>query len=278
MEPHTGLNIVDYSVIGIILLSGLLALMRGFVREVLSLAAWVGAYFIAAKEYKFAEPWTHKLIRNETGSTALAAVIIFVVALTVLTLAGYFIARLIRGRTLTSIDRSLGFLFGLFRGALIVCLVYLGASYIPWLNMDKLDKAEAPPQIYLDTANTAPAEPDKDKDKDKAGVKDESAKDNDKPPELLVEAKTRPAMAYGANILRAYIPEKAIEQTMQKYDDKYQKAKTDAHQAVDTKTEQMLGVPGKPPPPADEKKDDTTSYNNQDRSTLNNLVNQQGNQ
>src|SRR5580698_4884696 len=165
MEPH-GLNVLDYSVLGIVLLSGLLALMRGFVREVFSLAAWAGAYFAAAKYYTLAEPWTHRWIKNQTGATALAAVIVFIVALTILSIAGHLIAKLIRGRALTAIDRSLGFLFGLLRGVLIVCLCYLGASYIPWLNMDKLDTAHAAPQIQTDAAN--PGKPDeKDKDKDK---------------------------------------------------------------------------------------------------------------
>src|SRR5580698_1016553 len=101
MEPH-GLNVLDYSVLGIIVLSGLLALMRGFVREVFSLAAWAGAYFTAAKYYTLAEPWTHRYIKNQTGSTALAAVVVFVLALAILALAGYLLARLIRGKALTA--------------------------------------------------------------------------------------------------------------------------------------------------------------------------------
>lgn len=284
MEPSHGLNLLDYSVVSIILLSGLLALMRGFVREVLSLTAWIGAYFIAASNYKRLEPWTHQWVHNPNGAIALAAVIIFIVSLTILTLIGWLIARLVRGKTLTSIDRSLGFLFGLVRGVLVVCLVYLGATYIPWLNMDKLDKADAAPQLDI-SAQPPPGGAEKDKEA--------ANNEPDTPPPWLVEARTRPALAYGANILKAYIPTKEIEKTMQEYDDKYNNDRNAATQKAidDAKTQDMIGIPGKSPPPPEANTAGPTApatpapnptaspaYNSQDRSNLNNLVNQKSNQ
>jgi membrane protein required for colicin V production len=245
MDPQHGLNVLDYSVLGIIVLSGLLALMRGFVREIFSLAAWAGAYFTAAKYYPLAEPWTHRYIKNQTGATALAAIIVFVVALTIFAIAGHLLAKLIRGRALTAIDRSLGFLFGLLRGMLIVCLLYLGASYIPWLNMDKLD---------------APVETNS----VEQGKEAEKTRERDKPPEWLVEAKTRPALAAGANMLKVFIPEKEIEKTMQQYDDQ----KTEGHRMIEEQAHDMLEAPAASPA----KPEGASGYDDKSRSNLDSLI------
>jgi membrane protein required for colicin V production len=253
MDPQHGLNILDYSVLGIVLLSGLLALMRGFIREVFSLAAWVGAYFAAAKYYGLAEPWTHRYVKNQTGATALAAIIVFCVALTALALVGHLLAKLIRGRALTAIDRSLGFLFGLLRGVLIVCLLYLGASYIPWLNMDKLDES----------AQAKSAEPPVEQAKE-----DDKNRDRDKPPIWLIESKTRPALAAGANALKVFIPEKEIEKTMQQYDDQ----KVKAHNAIDEQTHDILGMPAA----GSGKQENPPAYDDKSRSNLDNLIIQKG--
>ena len=250
MDAQQGLTILDYSVFGIILLSGLLALMRGFVREVFSLAAWTGAYFAAAKYYNLAEPWTHRYIKNQTGATALAAVIVFVLSLTILALTGNLLARLIRGKALTAIDRSLGFVFGVLRGVLIVCLLYMGASYVPWLNMDRATTAhgegKTPDQIQGN---------EKSKDKEK-----------DEPPEWLVDAKTRPALAAGADVLKQFIPEKDIEKTMQKYDEQ----KGNAHKMIEDQAHDILTTPGT----ENTKTETPPAYDNRSRSTLDNLINQ----
>src|SRR5580692_6080730 len=95
MDPHTGLNNLDYIVLGIILLSGLLALMRGFVREVLSLGVWIGAYFIAIRCYPLAEPFTKKYIKTPSLATDIAGVATFCVAFILLSIVGMLIARLV---------------------------------------------------------------------------------------------------------------------------------------------------------------------------------------
>ncbi|MDP9128457.1 MAG: CvpA family protein [Pseudomonadota bacterium] len=245
MEAHHGLTVLDYTVLGTILLSGLLALMRGFVREMLSLAAWAAAYFVAAKFYPVAVPWTHEYIKNLTGANALAAVIIFIMALIVFTLVGYLIARLIRGRALTAIDRSLGFMFGLVRGVLIVCLLYLGATYVPWLNMDKLDKPNASEVVKEDNGTV---------------VKE---KEFDNPPEWLVYAKTRPGLNYGATMLKTFIPEKDIEETMKEYD----KQRSAAQRDITEREHDIFSAPG-----ATTKQEIAPAYDNRSRSNLNQLI------
>jgi membrane protein required for colicin V production len=238
MEPAHGLTILDLSVFGIVLVSGLLALMRGFVREVFSLAAWTGAYFAATQYYALAEPWARHWVKNKTGATALAAIIVFILALTILSLAGYFLAKLIRGRALTAIDRSLGFVFGVVRGVLIVCLCYLGASYIPWLNLN-VEQTET----HFEGAKEEPKE---------------------KPPEWLVQAKTRPALAAGADILREFIPEKAIEKTLQEYDDQ----KKNAHHIIENQAKDLLDDTMR--------EKNTPAYDDKNRSDMNQLIDTKG--
>src|SRR5262249_54080199 len=116
MEQHSGLNIVDIVVFATILLSGALALWRGLVRELLSLAAWVGAAMATVYFYPHLRPWMHEHIKSEFGADAATGLTIFCAALIVLIPIGYLISGLVRGRALTAIDRSLGFVFGLGRG------------------------------------------------------------------------------------------------------------------------------------------------------------------
>ena len=245
MDPHTGLNDLDYTVLGIIALSGVFALMRGFVREVLSLGAWAGAYFAAAKLYPYFEPNVHHYIKNPTVVTAVSALGIFIFVLVVLTLLGTLISGFVKGTKLTSVDRSLGFLFGLMRGALVVSLVYLGAVTILWPDIDKLEAVS------------------KDQENDRTKVA------KPLPPEWLMEARTRPAMAYGAHELRVFIPQSQIEKTTQKYQDQ----KAAAQHLLDQQKLDMLSTPvtssGKAP-------EGTSSYDNSSRDILNQLVNQKG--
>jgi len=122
---HSGLNIIDLAVFATILISGLLALWRGFVREMLALAAWAGAGIVTAAFYHPLQPWMHHHIKNEVTADAATALSLFCGLLLLFIPIGYFVGGLIRGRALTAVDRSLGFVFGLARGAVVVCLLFL---------------------------------------------------------------------------------------------------------------------------------------------------------
>jgi membrane protein required for colicin V production len=246
MEPHTGLNNLDYIVLGIILLSGLLALMRGFVREVLSLAVWVGAYLIAARYYPLAEPTARHYIKSPSLATDVAAVSVFIIAFIVLSLISYLIAQLVQGRALTAIDRSLGFLFGLLRGALVVCLVYLIAVALIWPDIDK--PPEPAPSVEAQTQNPAEAK----------------EKDKNQPPQWLMQAKTRPFIAYGAAWLKNFVPEKQIEETTKQY----MEQKASAQHVIDQKTLDVLSTPAVPGAHDDK----APSYDDKNRAGLNNLI------
>lgn len=121
---------LDAIVAGVVVLSALIAYFRGFVREALSLASWVGALF--ATLYAFTP--VREIAREHIPMPMLADITtgagLFVVSLLVLSLIGGAIARRVSQSGHGAIDRSLGFLFGLFRGALVVAVLYMLATWI----------------------------------------------------------------------------------------------------------------------------------------------------
>jgi membrane protein required for colicin V production len=115
----------DLIIIAILALSALLAFMRGFVREVLSIGAWVGAALATIYGFPLAQPFARKYIEVALFADIAAGVTIFVVALIILTILSHALSKNVRDSALGAVDRSLGLLFGLVRGAVLVCLAYL---------------------------------------------------------------------------------------------------------------------------------------------------------
>ncbi|MBC6404339.1 MAG: CvpA family protein [Rhodospirillales bacterium] len=120
-----GLTVLDVAVLGVILLSALLALMRGFVHEILAFSAWIGAAVATIYGFPFAQPYARELIDISLLADIAVGVTIFLVSLVVLTLFAKLLAELVQGSRLSAIDRILGLLFGMARGAAIVCLAWL---------------------------------------------------------------------------------------------------------------------------------------------------------
>jgi membrane protein required for colicin V production len=119
------MNWLDLGVIGIIALSAVFAFARGFVREALSIVAWVGAAAITLYGFNWAYAQLDLHIKNPLLSQIVAGLSLFIASLVVLTILTGFLARMVHASGLTPIDRTLGFIFGLARGALLVCLAYL---------------------------------------------------------------------------------------------------------------------------------------------------------
>jgi membrane protein required for colicin V production len=115
----------DLIIIAILALSALLAFMRGFVREVLSIGAWVGAALATIYGFPLAQPYARKYIEVVLFADIAAGVTIFVAALILLTILSHALSKNVRDSALGAVDRSLGLLFGLARGAVLVCLAYL---------------------------------------------------------------------------------------------------------------------------------------------------------
>lgn len=124
------INVLDLIVLVVLLLSAVLAFFRGFVHETLGIAAWVGAGLAALYGLPVIQAEVRKLIPVTWAADAAAAVAIFLVTLLVLSILTRAIARKVQDSSLGSVDRSLGVLFGLARGAFLVGLAYIVLAWL----------------------------------------------------------------------------------------------------------------------------------------------------
>lgn len=123
---------VDWIVVGIIVLSTGLAWMRGFMRELLSIGSWIAAGFATLLGLPLARRYAEEKIGDPLFADIAAGVAIFVVTLIICSIIGHFIAKRVQGSMLGPVDRSLGLLFGVVRGALIVSALALILIEFVW--------------------------------------------------------------------------------------------------------------------------------------------------
>lgn len=125
------INGLDLAVCVVLLISALLAFVRGFVHEVLSVAAWLGALAAATYGLPYARPFAHKIIPFGWAADAAAATVIFLTVLIVLGMISHAIALRIQKSALNNLDRTLGFVFGLGRAVLVMGV---GLIVVDWLT------------------------------------------------------------------------------------------------------------------------------------------------
>lgn len=124
------MNALDLAIIAVVALSGLFAFMRGFVKEALSIAAWLGAFFVALYGYPYAQPFAERFLPRGPVAGIAAAVSIFVMALILLTLLTSRLSRRVQDSSLSALDRTFGLIFGLVRGVVLVSLAYLALAWV----------------------------------------------------------------------------------------------------------------------------------------------------
>lgn len=124
------MNPLDLGVIAIIVLSAIFAFARGFVREALSIIAWVGAAVITIYGFSPVLIAVSPLVNNVLLAQLIAGFGLFIISLIILTVITGLVARTVRSSALSPIDRTLGFIFGIARGAFVVCLAYLLLDFV----------------------------------------------------------------------------------------------------------------------------------------------------
>ena len=139
---------LDLGVIGVILVSALLSLMRGFTREVLAIASWAAAAAAAYYFYPAVMPYATPYIHKEIVAQAVSAAAVFFVTLIIVSLFTVRLADAILDSKIGALDRSLGFLFGAARGFLLAVIAF---SIFNWLVAEKQQPE------WVRTAKTRPA-------------------------------------------------------------------------------------------------------------------------
>ena len=124
------ITIFDGIVIGVVLFSAVLAMVRGFSREVLSIASWAGSVAAAYYLYPLLVPYVKNYTSDDRIAIAGSAGIIFLIALIVISFITSRIADFIIDSRIGALDRTLGFLFGAARGIL---LLVVAVAFWNWL-------------------------------------------------------------------------------------------------------------------------------------------------
>lgn len=130
-------NAFDLVVVAVLVISGIIAFFRGFVHEVLAIGAWVGAALATLYGLPHLRPVAREYIPLTWAADLAAGAAIFLIVLMVLALMTRALSRRVQNSALGALDRSLGFLFGLARGALVVAVGFL---VVAWLWPDPDDR------------------------------------------------------------------------------------------------------------------------------------------
>jgi len=143
-------NFVDICVLAVIGISALLALSRGLVKEVLSILSWVGAVVAVIFLLPRAEPIVGQYIKEPLLAQIASGIGIFILALVVFGIANHYLSANVRSSALGALDRSLGLVFGIVRGAVVVCVAYILMSFAipnPASRPDVIREARTEPLV-----------------------------------------------------------------------------------------------------------------------------------
>ncbi|MCW8901282.1 MAG: CvpA family protein [Gammaproteobacteria bacterium] len=123
----------DLIVLSIIVLSIIVSLMRGFVKEALSLAGWLVALWVAMTFSSGMAELIGSSIKDPTLRLLTAFVSLFILSLIVGSIVNFFATQFVQRAGLTGVDRTIGVVFGLLRGVLLVTIIVmlLGLTTLP---------------------------------------------------------------------------------------------------------------------------------------------------
>ena len=137
------MSIIDITIILIMLISLIIGIYRGFVREALSLCSWVAAIWLAYHYAWHMSSYLASYIEQSPLRVVLAYALIFVVSLLIFSAISHFLHSLASNSGISGVDRSLGVLFGVTRGIAIITVLILVARFMdftgqPWWSESML--------------------------------------------------------------------------------------------------------------------------------------------
>jgi membrane protein required for colicin V production len=122
---------LDLLILGIVLLSAVISLVRGFVREAFSLAIWVLAFWVSWNFFRDLEVPLRAWIDSPTARLGIAFAALMIATLVVGGLVNFLLIQLVERTGMSGTDRLIGVVFGVARGVLLVAVLVLLAGLTP---------------------------------------------------------------------------------------------------------------------------------------------------
>ncbi len=128
------ITLLDIILLLVMLVSGLLAMIRGFMREILSIGAWGVAALVTLYSYPRVLPLAKQYFNSDSVAAAVSAGGVFLTTLLIVSIITARVSDMVLDSRVGALDRTLGFLFGLARGLVIVVVAFL---FFAWLVPDR---------------------------------------------------------------------------------------------------------------------------------------------
>ena len=123
---------IDVVILALVVLSAILSLFRGFVKEAMALATWLVALWVAMLFYEDLAAWLSQWIELASAQKAVAFGMLFVCVLLLGAIVNYLAGKLVSKTGLTGTDKMLGVVFGVARGGVIITILVLLAGLTPF--------------------------------------------------------------------------------------------------------------------------------------------------
>ena len=121
------MEVADLFFLGLVAISAIIGLFRGLMREALSLVAWVLAFVIAVRFGPMAADYLTPYVSVQSVRMATAYSVLFIAVLIVGAVINFFLGKMVRATGFSGTDRTLGLLFGVARGVVVIVLAIMMA-------------------------------------------------------------------------------------------------------------------------------------------------------
>lgn len=125
---------IDYAILGVIAISLVIGLLRGFVKEVFSLLIWIAAIWVGLNYSRAFSVYLLTLIDIPSARLAAAFAILFILTLVLGSFISYLLGEIVKKTGLTGSDRFAGMIFGIARGMVVISVLVLLGGLTPLPN------------------------------------------------------------------------------------------------------------------------------------------------